>query len=396
MYNITQKLLPRNPYTRPGTRLNAVRGIVIHWTANRNAGADDEAHFRYLSGSAITARTYASAHYFVDHDSILQVIPNNEMAYHVGATRYMTNRLGTYPNNCTIGVETCVNRMGGDFKKANERSAWLVAKLLKDHGLTVNDLYRHHDVTGKDCPKYFVTDSTAREFGFTNANAAFNEFKTMVSNFMRGTVKPPVAAPAPTPANEIFRVFNAKDEQIAAFSDSSNAHLYAEEHQAVLRHFRDGKVVATKSYLTTVKQTGIIGRARIEADALNLRDKPGVDGKVLKVLTKGSNYNVYEVRGTWYRLSGTGWASAGSAGNLLTYTKGAPKATSTFVEVTHKGLLAVRRTADFSAPVADTVREGEVFTVVRKVAAKGGGEMYELASGLFITASTKYVKTFTR
>lgn len=394
MYNITQKLLPRNPYTRPGTRLNSIKGIVIHWTANRNGGADDEAHYRYLSGSAITARSYASAHYFVDDDSILRVIPDNEMGYHVGARSYRTNRLGTYPNNCTIGVETCVNELGGAFKEANRKSAWLVAKLLKDHGLGIDDLYRHYDVTGKDCPKYFVTDSTAREFGFKNADSAFKEFKAMVVGFMKGTVKPDTSAPTPTPANEMYRIYNAKGEQIAAFQDKANAFLYAESHQAVLKHFRDGKVVATKSYTTQVKESGILGRATVTADVLNLRDKPDLSGKVLKRLKKGSTYNVYEVKGKWFRLSGDGWASAGSKDQYLSYVKGAPKKETTFVEVIHKGLLAVREEANFSAKITDTVREGEVFTVVRKVAAKGGGEMYELKSGLFITASSKYVKAF--
>lgn len=394
MYNITQKLLPKNPYTRPGTRLKGVKGIVIHWTANRNRGADDEAHYRYLSGSAITARSYASAHYFVDDDSILQVIPDNEMGYHVGARNYLTDRLGTYPNNMTIGVETCVNQLGASFKEANKRAAWLVGRLLKEHGLGIDDLYRHHDITGKDCPKYFVTDSTAREFGFENAEKAYQEFKTMVVEAMEGRAKPEVSVPKPSPANEVYRIYNKSEEQLAAFTQKTNAFIYAEEHQAILRHFRDGKVVAVKSYLPQVKESGVLGRATIKAELLNLRDKPGIDGKILKRLKKGMSYNVYEIQGDWYRLSGHGWASAGSKGQYLKFVKGAPKKETTFLKVTHKGLLAVRKVANFSAPVDDTVREGEVFTVVRKVNAEGGGQMYELKSGLFITANEKYIEVF--
>lgn len=91
MFPIKKKHLTGNPYTRPGKRLDKVRGIVIHWTANMNKGADDEAHYRYFNSSAISARSYASAHYFVDQDSILEIVPPTEMAYHVGATRYRTS-----------------------------------------------------------------------------------------------------------------------------------------------------------------------------------------------------------------------------------------------------------------------------------------------------------------
>lgn len=74
---------------------------------------------------------------------------------------------------------------------------------------------------------------------------------------------------------------------------------------------------------TPVEQKGI-GRVTIQADSLNLRDKPALDGKVIRVLRKGQSFNVYEIKDNWYRLSNTGWASIGSAKNLMTY-KAHPK-----------------------------------------------------------------------
>ncbi len=277
-YSIDEKILPVNPYTRPGAKLKKVMGIVIHWTANKGKGASDTAHYRYYSGGAIAAKSYASAHYFCDGDSILRVIPDNEMAYHVGALSYRTNRLGSYPNNMTIGVETCVN-VDGDFKKALDRSAWLVAKLLKDNKLGIDDLYRHYDITGKDCPRYFVYDATAKEYGLGDSAAkAWTAFKAQVAAYMgEGTklsTKPPIAKPA------------------------------------------------------------------------------------------GSTYKDKEV---------------------------AP----TLVKVIYKGRdgVAVRKTADFSAPAHSYVHYGDAFTIVKKVKSKQGEYMWRLKSGLFITAHEKYVKT---
>ena len=47
----------------------------------------------------------------------------------------------------------------------------LCAMLLKKYKLTVNDLIRHYDVTGKNCPKYFVEHEDA-----------WNQFKADVNN----------------------------------------------------------------------------------------------------------------------------------------------------------------------------------------------------------------------
>lgn len=196
MHTITERFLPKNPYTRPGIRLKGVRGLVIHWTANESLGADDEAHYRYFSGNAIAAKSYASAHYFVDHDSTLQIIPDGEMAYHVGAQQYRTKALGAYPNETTIGIETCVNQKGEKFKKALDQTARLAAKLLKQHGLKVGDVYRHYDITGKDCPKYFVSNTAAKQYGLgSSADKAWKDFLKLVESYLNPKAPPALVKP---------------------------------------------------------------------------------------------------------------------------------------------------------------------------------------------------------
>lgn len=68
----------------------------------------------------------------------------------------------------------------------------------------------------------------------------------------------------------------------------------------------------------------------------------------------------------------------------------------TYVEVTYPGRLIIRDKPDFTAPAVTHAKRGEVFTVVKTVKSKQGTKMYQLASGLYVTASTDYVKTFSK
>lgn len=192
-YSIEQKLIHVNPKTRPGTKLTAVRGVIIHWTANTGKGSDADAHFRYFDKGSV----YASAHYFVDDHKILRIIPENEMAYHVGANSYKTSKYGSYPNNSLIGVEICVNQ-DGNFKEAYKRGVWLVADILKRYKLTINQLDRHYDITGKACPLFFTSDTAAKQyFGSGTAASAYAQFRKDVQAAMSGT-STPVAPPTAT------------------------------------------------------------------------------------------------------------------------------------------------------------------------------------------------------
>lgn len=187
-YTINELLIPTNEYTRPGTRLKKVAGVVIHWTANKGKGANAMAHYRYFKNST----NYASAHYFVDSTQILRIIPENEMAYHVGAKTYRTTKFGSYPNNCLVGVEMCINPES-NFSETYKRSVWLCADILKRYGLTVNELVRHYDITGKDCPRYFTHDDEAQAFLGVTAAQAWKQFQEDVAEAMN----PPKPQPAP-------------------------------------------------------------------------------------------------------------------------------------------------------------------------------------------------------
>lgn len=182
---ITQMLLRPGVKGRPGIRI-VPRGLVIHWTANLGKGADAKANRNYFNSGVA-----ASAHYIVDDHEIIQCIPENEMAYHVGAQRYKpeaVKALGTYPNRTTIGIEWCVDE-GNDFWKTYHNVGVLAAEILKRHGLGANNLWRHYDITGKDCPKFFIDDAMAKKYTGKTAAVAWQEFKANVERVMREGVR---------------------------------------------------------------------------------------------------------------------------------------------------------------------------------------------------------------
>ena len=56
----------------------------------------------------------------------------------------------------------------------------------------------------------------------------------------------------------------------------------------------------------------------------------------------------------------------------------------------------IHRSADFnSSSVVGKVKKGDVFTIAQKIE-RTGTDMYKLKSGVYITASTKYVEVFER
>ncbi len=171
---------------RPGTRITP-KGLVIHWTANQSRGAKAMNNRGYFNNSGVAS----SAHYVVDDGRTVQCLPENEMAYHVGAKTYKKaalQRLSAYPNNCTIGIEMCVDE-GGDFRRTYQNTVELAADILKRYGWTINQLWRHYDITGKDCPRFFVNDATAQQYGFTSAADGWKQFKIDVNNQLGGNFK---------------------------------------------------------------------------------------------------------------------------------------------------------------------------------------------------------------
>jgi len=155
--------LDPNPYSRPQRKLESVNGIVIHWVGNPMS--TDYQNKQFFNNRKYGNDGYGSAHIIIDLDgSILEVIPLNEMAYHVGANSYVggiQDKLNhIYPNAVTIGIEmTHPDWTGKPTDETYNATVLLVSRLCEQYGLNPNkDIYRHYDITGKECPRYFVNN----------------------------------------------------------------------------------------------------------------------------------------------------------------------------------------------------------------------------------------------
>lgn len=139
------ELLDINEYSRPGTALPVVNGIVIHYTAN--PGTTAEQNRSYFQGLKDSGETYASSHFIIGIDGeIVQCIPCNEIAY-----------ASNERNSDTVAIECCIPDESGKFSDATYQSlVHLTTWLMGRYDLTTEDVIRHYDVTGKACPKYYV------------------------------------------------------------------------------------------------------------------------------------------------------------------------------------------------------------------------------------------------
>ena len=142
---VTVNLLTVNEYSRPGTPLSQVNGVVVHYVGN--PGTTAEQNRSYYDSLAQTHETWASSHFVIGIDgTVLQCVPLNEVAY------CSNNR-----NNDTISIECCHPDDTGEFTPETTQSLTrLLNWLIDTYGREREEILRHYDVTGKECPRYFV------------------------------------------------------------------------------------------------------------------------------------------------------------------------------------------------------------------------------------------------
>lgn len=133
-----------------------IKFIVIHYTGNYNAGADAEAHYRYLQ----RATRYGSAHYYVDDRQIIQTIGDSRVAWSVGDNQGKGRYLNGCTNNNSISIEMCVNA-DADQKKTYKNVLELTKNLMRKFKVPAERVCRHYDVSRKDCPHNFRANNWA-------------------------------------------------------------------------------------------------------------------------------------------------------------------------------------------------------------------------------------------
>ncbi len=297
MLPITLDLLTNNrnrPYLRNAQEyaIRQLKGVVVHWTANTKKGADAQANRNYFNGSAM----FTSAHYVVDDHSIIQCIPDNEVAYHVGANHYRPDgeRIrGTStltPNYFLMGFEMCVNE-DGDWDKTYQNAVELAAHLLRKYRFTITDLYRHQDITGKDCPKMLLSAS------------AWSKFKTDVAKAMSDDLKPRVAL-----GRVISKELNIRtgpgteNPALSRLRQGDYCDIF-EEKNGWLR-IGDRRWVS-QNFVEIVFRTQL-GRV-IERTGVNVRSGPGANFPAVDALPHLAFTNVLGQQDKWYELGYKRW-----------------------------------------------------------------------------------------
>lgn len=145
--------------------LSSIKYIVVHYTAND--GDSDEGNGNYFKG----ANRNASAHVFVDDDSCTQSVPDDYVAWSVGGNKYPNTNGGKFygkaTNANTLNLEMCDSKKNGVYEatpQTQENAITIIREWMKKYNIPIDRVIRHYDVTGKQCPAYFVDEKKWAEF----------------------------------------------------------------------------------------------------------------------------------------------------------------------------------------------------------------------------------------
>ncbi len=140
-----------------------IRYLVYHYTGND--GDTDANNAAYYASTVVKA----SAHYFVDDDSVTRSVPDLYVAWAVGGKKWSDcaetgggTLHGVVTNSNSISIELCDTvrdgkRMATEATLAN--AAALGRLLMRRYGIPAERVVRHFDVTGKHCPAYFMDEA---------------------------------------------------------------------------------------------------------------------------------------------------------------------------------------------------------------------------------------------
>ncbi|PEE42853.1 N-acetylmuramoyl-L-alanine amidase [Bacillus pseudomycoides] len=228
--------LPKQPY-RYG--VGAYEGVVAHSTATPEAPA--------INIQRYETRTWRNAfvHYAVDWNETIQIAD----------TRYIAYGGGPGANKRFVHVELCETSDYGKFKVSYDKYVKLLAKILRDRGLSVEKgLWTHYDVT-----KYLGgTDHEDPLDYLRNHGVSEAQFRADVQR---------------------------------AYNNSSV----------------DVSVPEKPSKPAEVPTANVEGVAYIQGNNINLRKGPDASYSVIRQLNKPESYKVWGEKDGWLNLGGNQW-----------------------------------------------------------------------------------------
>ena len=290
--NVKTNLANKNNYGS-SRLLSQIKYIVIHYTGND--GDTDENNGKYFKRNIVKA----SAHYFVDDDSITQSVPDNYVAWSVGGNKYSncsSTGGGKYHKKCTntnsLSIEICDDvKNGVVYPSANtiQNALELTRLLMNKYKIPAANVIRHFDVTGKSCPAYWCGTSTKdakwrSEF--------WNKLSVSDTVDNKAALKSLIEV-----AKEV--ISGKWGNGVARKTKLTKAGYDYAEVQAKVAELLNNKTNTFKHY--TVK---------ITASKLNVRGGAGVSYKITTTVKRNQVYTIVDEKDGWGKLkSGAGWIS---------------------------------------------------------------------------------------
>ncbi|PEP36115.1 N-acetylmuramoyl-L-alanine amidase [Bacillus wiedmannii] len=316
--------LPKQPY-RNG--VGAYEGVVAHSTATPEAPA--------INIQKYESRTWRSAfvHYAVDWNETIQIAD----------TKYIAYGAGPGANKRFVHVELCETKDYEKFKRSYDKYVKLLAKILRDRGLSVEKgLWTHYDVT-----KYL---------GGTDHEDPLDYLKS---------------------------------------HGVSEAQFRADVQRAYNNSSVDVSVPEKPSKPAEVPTAVTDGIAYIEGYNVNLRKGPSTSYSKVRQLNKPESYVVWAEKDGWLNLGGEQWVK-----NDPFYVKFNKKSTVDSSIVGKRVVSKVNNLRFYDAPswqdkdVAGFVDAGLGFTIDAKVSANGSPQ-YKVKNSrgktYYVTTNEAYV-----
>lgn len=316
--------IPKQPY-RNG--VGAYEGVVAHSTATPEAPA--------INIQKYESRTWRSAfvHYAVDWNETIQIAD----------TKYIAYGAGPGANKRFVHVELCETRDYEKFKRSYDKYVKLLAKILRDRGLSVEKgLWTHYDVT-----KYL---------GGTDHEDPLDYLKS---------------------------------------HGVSEAQFRADVQRAYNNSSVDVSVPEKPSKPAEVPTAVTDGFAYIEGYNVNLRKGPSTSYPKIRQLNKPESYVVWAEKDGWLNLGGEQWVK-----NNPSYVKFGKKSNVDFSIVGKRVVSKVDNLRFYESPswhdkdVAGSVGGGLGFTIDAKIIVNGSYQ-YKVHNShwqvFYITASDTYV-----
>lgn len=157
---IDQEIIPRKCDSRRGEYLEDINGIVIHYVGNPGTTAKQNRDYFANKGTEV------NSHFLVGLDGeIIQCLPLEEKS-----------SASNERNRDTISIEVCHRGEDGAFTpESYDAVIRLTAWLCEVSSLDETAVIRHYDVTGKECPIFYVKHPDEWEQLKTDVKNAISE-----------------------------------------------------------------------------------------------------------------------------------------------------------------------------------------------------------------------------